>query len=135
MSNFIETYTCADGVSYELKTRLDWLTQQRLDDMGGSIVFEFDGKAIRGMDQMQAFLTSEGDAGNFDGLIRMEVKTQSADQNLARLNARLIGLNPRQVMGLPRAHVTQLLARIAQLEAEEAAELRALTPTNPTTRP
>jgi hypothetical protein len=130
---FTETFTCADGVTYELKARLAWLEQARIDDMGGSIVFEFDGKAIKSMEQMQAFLTSRDDAESFSGFIRMEIKTQTADQNLARLNARLVGMNARQVLGLPRAHAMQILARVAQLEAEEATELTELTPGNPTT--
>lgn len=132
--SFVETFTCSDGTAYELKTRLSWVDQARIDDMS-SIVFEFDGQAIRGMEQMQAFLTSEAQAGDFDGFIRMEIKTHAAEQAIARLNARLVGMNARQILGLPRAHVVQLLARIAELEAEEAAELAALTPGNPTTRP
>jgi hypothetical protein len=131
-SQFVETFTCADGAPYEIKTRLNWLEQQRIDDLGGNVVFEFDGKAIKSLDQMQAFLASDDTGAGFEGLVRMELKTHGAEQNLARLNARLVGLNPRQVQGLPRAHVYQILGRIAQLEAEEAAELTALTPGNPT---
>src|SRR5512136_2157035 len=111
-SQFVETITCADGVDYVVKTRLNWLEQQRIDDLCGNVVFEFDGKAIKSLDQMQAFLASEDVAAGFEGIVRMELKTHAAEQNLARLNARLVGLNPRQVMGLPRAHVFQLLTRI-----------------------
>lgn len=62
---------------------------------------------------------------------QVEIVMNTAEHNLARLRARLVGVNRNALKTLPPAHVAQLLARIEQLEQEQEEERDALSPGNP----
>lgn len=111
-----------DDVIYRLRDRLDWLEQQRINDMGYQFILN--GRALANLDEIR-------DVSDLD---EVTVIARTADQNFARLCARLAPhLKPPEIKHLPARHVAVLLARIAQLEAEEEAELATLEQGDPTT--
>lgn len=111
-----------DDVVYVLRDRLDWLEQQRINDAGYQFVLN--GRALVNLSEI-------GDLSEVDELT---VIPRTAEQNFQRLCARLAPhLKPVDIKRLPVRHVAILLARIAELEAREAAELNELEPGNPTT--
>ena len=128
-----ETVTMHDGAEYTLKTRLSWFDTQTIQDTGAVLIFELDGKTFQNVQDLERVMGAREDAGEVDGVLRCEMKTQTAQQNLVRLKARLVNMSPRQIMQIPNPHAAQLLARIAELEAEEQQELNDLLPGNPTT--
>lgn len=113
-----EYVTAPDGTTYEIRTRLGWLDQQRIDDAQFKLFAN--GRAIAQMDSI-------------DDLPEIEIRIDRASRDLARLNARLIGVKRADVLTLPQAHVSALLKRIDELEAEAKAEMESLQPGNPTT--
>jgi hypothetical protein len=124
-----EIFTTIDGTHYELKRRLGWFESQTIDDTGTTLVFEMDGETIGNIEDLQRRL----DRTDAQGTLKCEVRIDTAKKNLARLRARVVGLNPRQLMGISRAHVIQLLRRIEELESDENEELSSLSAGNPTT--
>lgn len=115
MSNII-TKDIQDTI-YTLRARLPWLETQRIEDQ--AFRFFVDGKALSGGE----------DIGELEEL---EMRPNTAQHNLARLHARLLDVKRRDILSLPPAHVALLIERIAELEAEESAEIEALKDGNPT---
>lgn len=113
-----EEIAMPDGAVYTIRTRLGWLDQQRIDDAQFKLFAN--GRAIAQMDSI-------------DDLPEIEIRIDRASRDLARLNARLIGVKRADVLALPQAHVAALLRRIDELEAEAKAEMESLQPGNPTT--
>jgi hypothetical protein len=111
-----------DDVVYRLRDRLDWLEQQRINDMG--FQFILNGRVLTNLEEVR----------DLSDLDEVTVIPRTAEQNFARLCARLAPhLKPPEIKRLPARHVAALLARITALEAEEEAELASLEPGNPTT--
>ena len=108
------------GDEYQLRRRLPWMEQQRIDALAFRMFVE--GKAF----------TETDDIADIEELgIRMD----PANHNLARLRARLVNVKRRDILGLPPAHVAILVERIEALEEEEKAEIEALQAGNPTATP
>jgi len=111
-----------DDVVYRLRDRLDWLEQQRINDMG--FQFILNGRVLTNLEEVR----------DLSDLDEVTVIPRTAEQNFARLCARLAPhLKPPEIKRLPARHVAALLARITALEAEEEAELASLEPGTPTT--
>lgn len=109
-----ETVTMQDGTQYTIKTRLGWGEQQRCDASGFKLVV--DGRSVGNLSELKGV----------DDLKELEIRMTPDLQNTMRLQCRLVNVTPRQVPGLPTAHVKKLISRIEVLEAEEKAELAAL---------
>ncbi len=105
-----------ETVDYELKTRLPWMEQAKIEDQ--AFRFYVDGSAL-----------SSGEG--LDNIEELEMRPNTAQHTLARLRARLV-IKRRDIPGLPPAHVAILVDRIAELEDEESAEIEALKDGNPT---
>lgn len=112
-----EDLVMPDGTTYTIRTRLGWLEQQRIED--SALKLFADGKAIAAMESIE-------------DLPEIEIRVDRAARDLARLNARLVGVKRQDILGLPQAHVAVLLARIGELEAEAQAEVASVRPENPT---
>jgi len=109
-----------EDITYELRTRLPWMEQRRIDDLGWRMFVG--GRELSGH-------------SDFSEIESVEVATDSAKQDQARLVARLVGVNRREIPNLKPAHVAILLDKIVELETEEAAEVDALKQGNPTETP
>lgn len=133
MSNFTEDFICADGTAYEIKTRLDWFESQRIDQTGESILLEMDGETFGGIDDARRAIEEKQVSGDTPGVLRFELRIDHAQKNLARLKARLVGLNARQILGISAANAAQLLRRIEEIEEDEKAQVREILDANPTT--
>ena len=133
-SNFVETFTCQDGETYEIKTRLSWFEAQKVDQAGETLLFELDGDTFKSLaDAREALEGRESEGGQ--GVLKCELRMDHAQKNFERLKARLVGLNPRQVLGIPATHAAQILRRIEIIEEEEKAAIREILAGNPTTTP
>lgn len=104
------------GETYEIKTRLGWLEQRRIDEAGYRLYT--DGKTI-------------SKADSIDDLPEVQIVIDAAEKDYKRLCARLVGYKPIEVQKINPAHVVVLLARIAELEAEAAREIAALNDASP----
>lgn len=106
-----------EDVDYELKTRLSWLERMKVDEKTATFL-------VTG-DTMKK-------AGGFgeDDVIEMRVNLVAL--NMGRLRSRLVGINRKDIPGLPAAHVAILIERIEELEKEEEEEIEALKDENPT---
>jgi len=131
--NFVETFACADGATYEIKTRLGWFEAQRVDQAGESILIEMDGEMFSSIEDARRVITDRHDAGETPGVLKFELRLDHAQKNLERLKCRMVGLNIRQIMGIPAAHVAQLLHRIEAIEEAEKVAIREVLEGNPTT--
>lgn len=109
-----------EGEVYQLRTRLPWMEQKRIDDLGWRMFV--DGREL-------------SKAQDFSSLEEVEIKTDSARQDHARLVARLVGVRRRDIADLNPGHVAVLLDKIGELEAEAAAEVKAIRQGNPTAKP
>jgi hypothetical protein len=109
----------ADGTVYEIKRRLGWQEQARVDQAAFKLIV--DGYAIAELSAVTGL----------QGLKEMEMRPTPEAQNTARLQCRLVNVTPRQVPALPARHVKVLIARIEALEAEEKAEEEALAEGGP----
>ena len=109
-----------EDITYELRTRLPWMEQRRIDDLGWRMFV--DGREL-------------SRHSDFSEIESVEIATDSAKQDQARLVARLVGVNRREIPNLKPAHVAILLDKIVELETEEAAEVDALKQGNPTETP
>ena len=105
---------------YRLRVRLSWLEQQRIDEMAAQFVIN--GRALTRLDGLT----------DLTDLDEVTVIPRTADQNFARLCARIVGIKPTEIRHLPARHVAVLLAEIASLEREEAAEIARLEQEHPT---
>lgn len=102
---------------YTLRLRLGWYEQEKVD-----------GKAFRLFTEGSAL----SDADDLSDLEQVEIVMNTAEHSLARLQARVMGLNRQKVKAIPPPHVAVLLARIEELEKEQEAERQELMPGNPT---
>lgn len=107
------------GTAYMLKQRLGWFEQA-----------EVDGKAFRMFTDGGALVRAGDDISEIE---RIEIVINTAAHDLARLTARLVGVNRNQIKDLDPAHVPALIRRIGELEQEQAAEVAELQSENPTT--
>jgi hypothetical protein len=106
-----------EGTDYELKTRLPWVEQMRIDEKTATFLVTGD--------------TMKNPSGfSEDDIIEMRVNLVAL--TMGRLRARLVGVNRKALPGLPPAHVAILVDRIDELETEEQAEVEALKDGNPT---
>ena len=119
MSNFTEELVI-EGQSYTLKTRLGWMERRRIEDRAFKVFV-----AGSQIDDVR------GGARDFSDIESVEIRLQTADHDLARLCARL-DMKPKDTLAIPALHAELLLARIAEIEKEEKAEIEALKPGNPT---
>ena len=109
------------SVTYTLKTRLGWYESQQIEQAGFRLYA--DGKSVSEADDIAA-------------IPLLEIKLDTADANLKRLCTWLVGeggrgLKPIDAMKIEPPHVPVLLARIEELEAEQAAEVKALSDQHP----
>ena len=109
------------SVTYTLKTRLGWYESQQIEQAGFRLYA--DGKSVSEADDIAA-------------IPLLEIKIDTADANLKRLCMWLVGeggrgLKPIDAMKIDPAHVPVLLARIEELEAEQAEEVKALSDAHP----
>lgn len=107
--------------TYTLKTRLGWYEMQTIEQAQFRLFA--DGKAVTEADDLAQ-------------IPLIEIKLDTADANLKRLCAWLVGeggrtYKPIDALKINPGHVPVLLARIAELEAEQAAEVKALADDHP----
>jgi hypothetical protein len=105
-----------EGTEYQLRQRLSWYEQEKIDEKEFRMFVG--GRALSQTD-------------NLAELDEIEIRMNTADHNLARLQARLVGLSAGKIRGLPPHHVPILLAKIDELEQEENSEVRELREGNP----
>lgn len=120
----METITIGE-TTYTLKRRLAWLEQEQINELQYRMFV--DGRQLAQTDDLSR-------------LEAVEIRQTEAEQNLARLRARVVSVDGHAVtQGMLRAlalsHVRCLIARIRELEQEEEAEIAALMPGNPTATP
>lgn len=117
--NFTEELTI-EGQTYRLRTRLGWYDLKKVSDKAFQMFAE--GKA----------LTEADDLGEIK---LVQISPNSADHDLARLRARLIGMNRNKIMAIPSPHVAILIEAIEGYEEEQEAEEAELMEGNPTGTP
>jgi hypothetical protein len=111
-----------DGKEYVIKTRLGWQEQSRISQSAVRIF----------IDGHQVDVLSNGKG--FDDIDVIEIRPDPTMQNTMRLQCRLVNVTPRLVPMIPPRHVKALIARIEELEKEEAEEEAALAPDAPLER-
>ncbi|MCK4958042.1 MAG: hypothetical protein KAT00_01550 [Planctomycetes bacterium] len=116
---YVEELTI-EGVTYQLRTRLGWYDLQAVEDKAFRMFT--DGRALT-------------DADDLADVKQIQIVNNTAEHNLARLQARLIGVNRNKLKALPPAHVPILIAKIETYEEEQEAEEEALREGNPTEIP
>ena len=112
-----------DGTNYILKTALGWYEMQQIEQSQFRLFA--DGKSV-------------SEADNIATIPLLEIRLDTADATLKRLTTWLVaaggrGYKPIEAMKIPPAHVPVLLARIEELEAAQAAEVKALADAHPLT--
>lgn len=117
--NYVQELNIEDA-TYRLRTRLGWYDLKKVSDKAFQMFAE--GKA----------LTEADDLGEIK---LVQIAANSADHDLARLKARLVGMNRNKILDIPSPHVAVLIGAIEKYEQEQEAEETALTEGNPTETP
>lgn len=106
-----------EGAEYILRRWLGWYEQDKIDEREFRMFVG--GRALSQTD-------------NLAELDEIEIRMNTADHNLARLKARLVGFSAGKIKDIPKAHIDILLEKIEELEQEETSEVRELREGNPT---
>lgn len=109
-----------DGTDYQLRTRLKHGLNKRISDLGWRM--SVDGKSL-----------SEGD--DLADMKRVDLEGNSERQDKARLEARLVGVNRRDIEDLSSTHVAVLIREIVALEDQEEEEIEAFLAAHPSEIP
>ena len=115
-----EDLTIGD-TTYTLKTALGWYEMQQIEQSQFRLFA--DGKSV-------------SEADDIASIPSLEIRLDTADANLKRLSTWLVtadgrGYKPIDVLKISPAHVLVLLVRIEELEAAQAAEVKALADDHP----
>lgn len=107
--------------TYTLKTALGWYEMQQIEQAG--VRMFADGKAVKESDDIA-------------DIPLLELRLDTAEATLRRLSTWLVGsggrdYKPIEAKQINPAHVPVLLARIEELEAAQAAEVKALADSHP----
>ena len=115
MSQLTEELTIGN-TTYTLKTALGWYETQQIEQSQFRLFA--DGKAV-------------SQADDIADIPLLEIRPDTADATLKRLSLWLVDYKPIEVKKINPAHVPVLLARIEELEAAQAAEVKALSDQHP----
>ena len=109
-----------DDIDYQLRTRLKHGQNKRINDLGWRM--SVDGKSL-----------SEND--DLSEMKRVDLEGNSEKQDKARLEARLVGVNRRDIEDLPSTHAAVLIREIVTLEKQEEKEIEAFLAAHPSEKP